>query len=159
MYEDQDVWKITAKDAINGAKATLYFTQKDSLLVGEHRVVEQNKGSMKMKMSYLTYEWIDGMYIPVEMTIKAMGIKQNFKMTDVTINSEVTPDIVIPPSIQAFIDENSDTEDTSESEETTEPEARQNPTPTGLSFPQWGAFLSFQLLSGVLQVILESRSQ
>ena len=54
VYEDQDVWKITAKDAINGAKATLYFTQKDSLLVGEHRVVEQNKGSMKMKMSYLT---------------------------------------------------------------------------------------------------------
>ena len=44
-------------------------------------------------------------------------------MTEVTITSEETPDIVIPPSIRAFIDENSDTEDTSESEETTEPEA------------------------------------
>ena len=124
VYEDQDVWKITAKDAINGSKATLYFTQKDSLLVGEHRVVEQGKGSMKMKMSYLAYEWVDGMYVPVEMTIKAMGIKQNFKLTEVTINNEVTPDIVIPASIQAFIDENSDAEDTSESEEIIEPEVK-----------------------------------
>ena len=125
-YEDQDVWKITAQDAINGSKATLYFTQKDSLLVGEHRVVEQGKGSMKMKMSYLSYEWVDGMYVPVDMTIKAMGIKQHFRLTEVTINNEVTPDIVIPASIQAFIDENSDTEETAESEETIEPETTES---------------------------------
>ena len=125
VYADKDVWKITAKDAINGSKATLYFTQKDSLLVGEHRVVEQDKGSMKMKMSYDTYDWVDGMYMPVEMTIKAMGINQHLSLTEVTVNNEVTPDIVIPASIQAFIDENSDTEDTpeQETETVTEPEA------------------------------------
>ena len=108
--------------------------------MGEHRVVEQGKGSMKMKMSYLSYEWVDGMYVPVDMTIKAMGIKQHFKLTDVTINNEVTPDIVIPASIQAFIDEDPDTEETAESEETAEPETT-NLIPTKLSFPQWGAFL------------------
>ena len=91
--------------------------------MGEHRVVEQGKGSMKMKMSYLTYEWVDGMYVPVEMTIKAMGIKQNFKLTEVTINNEVTPDIVIPPSIQAFIDESSGDVSTPEPEETIESDA------------------------------------
>lgn len=122
VFEDQEVWKVTAKDAINGTKATLYFSQKDSLLVGEHRVVEQNKGSMKMKMSYGAYKWVDEMYVPVEMTIKAMGIKQQFNLTEVTINNEETPDIVIPASIQVFIDETTDTEELSEQEITADPE-------------------------------------
>ena len=120
VFADQDVWKITAKDASNGSKATLYFSQKDSLLLGEHRVVEQNKGSMKMKMSYGAYKWVEGMYVPVEMTIKAMGIKQQFNLTEVTINNEVTPDIVIPPSIQDFIDEKSGAEGATEYEKVPE---------------------------------------
>ena len=41
------------------------------------------------------------MYIPVEMTLKQWGLAE--LQDDMTINSEETPDIVIPPSIQAFI--------------------------------------------------------
>ena len=58
----------------------------------------------------------------MEMTIKTMGVKQNFVMTDVSINSAETPDIVIPESIQAFIDENSGVEGVPEQDNTTEPE-------------------------------------
>jgi len=111
VFEEQDVWKISAKDAFNGSKATLYFTQEGSLLVGEHRMVEQGKGSMKMKMSYGEYQWVNGFYMPKQMTIKTMGIKQELTLTEVTVNNEETPDIVIPESIQAFIDESKQPEE------------------------------------------------
>ena len=104
-YEDQKVWKITAKDTLTGGKVTLFFSQEDSLLVGEHRTIAKSKGSMKVKMSYREYQWGPAGYMPMELTIKTMGIKQNFVLTDVTVNNEKTPDIVIPESIQAFIDE------------------------------------------------------
>ena len=111
VFEEQDVWKISAKDAFNGSKATLYFTQDESLLVGEHRVVEQGKGSMKMKMSYDGYQWVNGFYMPMQMTIKTMGIKQEITLNEVTVNNEETPDIIIPESIQVFIDESKQSED------------------------------------------------
>ena len=121
-FEDQKVWKIVAKDTLTDGKVTLFFTQDESLLVGEHRTLKKSKGSMKVKISYGGYQWIDAGYTPMEMTIKTMGVKQNFVMTDVSINSAETPDIVIPESIQAFIDENSGVEGVPEQDNTTEPE-------------------------------------
>ena len=67
---------------------------------------------MKVKMSYREYQWGPTGYMPMELTIKTMGIKQNFVLTDVTVNNEKTPDIVIPESIQAFIDEANQAEET-----------------------------------------------
>lgn len=127
VFEDQQVWKVSAKDAFNGSKATLYFTREESLLVGEHRMVEQNKGSMKMKMSYDGYQWVNGNFMPMQMTIKMMGIKQKITLTEVSLNNDQTPNIVIPDSIQVFIDDNaginSGVEEAFEQETTTEPEA------------------------------------
>jgi hypothetical protein len=105
VFEDQNVWKVTAKDALNGSKATLFFTQEESLLVGEYRSVEKNKGSMKMKLSFGDYQWVDGYNMPMKMTIKTMGIKQNFTLTEVTINNAETPDIVVPASILELMGE------------------------------------------------------
>lgn len=103
--EDQKVWKVSAVDVVDKTPTTLFFSKETSLLAGEHRTVPQGKGSLKMKVYYDEYTWVDDMYMPMKMTIKTMGIKQLFTFNAVTINNAETPDIVVPESIKVFIPE------------------------------------------------------
>ena len=125
-FEGQKAWKVTAKDTINGEKVTLFFSQDESLLVGQYGSLSQNKGVLKMKTYMSDYQWMNGIYTPMTTIIKVMGLEQELVFTDYTLNNAETPDIVIPASIQAFIDENSDPEETTESEETAEPETTES---------------------------------
>jgi hypothetical protein len=103
--EEKEVWKVRAVDAVDKTPTTLFFSKETSLLAGEHRTVPQGKGSLKIKVYYDEYTWVDDMYMPMKMTIKTMGIKQLFTFNSVTINTAETPDIVIPESIKVFIPE------------------------------------------------------
>ena len=81
---------------------TLFFSQDESLLVGEHRITSQNKGMLKMKTYISNYQWMNGIYTPMTTVIKVMGVEQELVFTDVTVNNAETPDIVIPESIQGI---------------------------------------------------------
>jgi len=130
--EDQEVWKVSAVDAVDKTPTTLFFSKETSLLAGEHRTVPQGKGSLKMKVYYDDYTWVDDMYMPMKMTIKTMGIKQLFTFNSVTINTAETPDIVVPESIKVFItedvgDERDEAEEAKEAEETEPTEEADKP--------------------------------